>query len=72
MENEIKEKESKLTEAMKKQTEKLKSISERQLQLLKDSVPDFSQFTSSYNTNLNEIVKELEVDPAMKEISDTL
>lgn len=71
LDNEIKE-ESKVTEIMKKRAEKLKKISEHQLQLFKESVPDFSQFSSSYSNNLNEIVKELEVDPAMKQISETL
>ncbi|XP_065370740.1 apolipophorins [Calliphora vicina] len=71
LENEMKH-ESEVSTELKKRFEKLKEIVDRQVQLSKDSAPDFSQLKNSYQNNLNEIVKEFEVDPAMKQISETL
>lgn len=59
-------------ELIKQRFEKLKQLSDKQLQMAKESVPDFSNLKNSYQNNLNEIVKELENDPAMKQISETL
>lgn len=64
--------ETEMTAELKKRFEKLKQMTDRQIQLSKDSVPDFSNLKHSYQTNINEIVKELEVDPAMKKLSETL
>ncbi|KAM7341379.1 retinoid- and fatty-acid binding glycoprotein apolipophorin [Cochliomyia hominivorax] len=71
LENEMKQESEMITE-LKKRFEKLKELADRQVQLSKDSVPDFSNLRHSYQSNINEIVKELEVDPAMKQISETL
>ncbi|XP_023305746.2 apolipophorins [Lucilia cuprina] len=71
LENEMKQ-ETEVTTELKQRFEKLKEMVDRQLQLSKDSAPDFRQLKNSYQNNLNEIVKELEVDPAMKQISETL
>lgn len=72
LEQEMKEESEKTRELIKQRFEKLKQISDRQLQLSKESIPDFSDLKTSYQNNLNEIVKELENDPAMKQISETL
>ena len=72
LENEMKQESEQTRELIKQRFEKLKQISEKQLQLSKESVPDFSNLKNSYQNNINEIVKELENDPAMKQISETL
>lgn len=64
--------ESEVSAELKTHLEKIKQTLERQVQLSKDSIPDLSQLKNSYEVNFNEIVKELEMDPSMKQISQNM
>jgi len=71
VEKEVREDTEKARAEIKNRFDKLRQMFDQKMQLVKDSAPDVSQMTAAYQTNLQNIMKELENDPALKQIADT-
>ncbi|EDW83617.1 uncharacterized protein Dwil_GK13707 [Drosophila willistoni] len=72
VETEVKAETEAITEKVKQRFEKLRQVADHQLKLAKESTPDFTKLKASYDENVKSIIHELESDPTLASIIESI